>query len=70
LKDVMEKFKAIVRKTDNTYVTLLCIIETFYDKDDDGYCQIEGEKKEHVLEIEGNNSFQRAKLLAKQINKI
>lgn len=62
------KFKATVRKTQNMHITNLYIEEVMFDDDDDGYVQIYGETFQHCLEIEGHNSYERAKMLADQIN--
>jgi hypothetical protein len=60
----MSKFSASVKKTSNTYVSVVEVIEIFTENDCDGYVQLPGKSRVSRLEVHGHNSYSRAVALA------
>ena len=62
------KFKSNPKKTSNKYESHVIITEIITKDDVDGYCMTEGDEVNHIIYIDGNNSFERAKTLSDLIN--
>lgn len=64
----MKKFNATATRTQNTFLSIVMVDESFAPGDDDGYAQTIGSTRTIEIEIHGYNSYNRARALADCIN--